>query len=56
MTNFHDRYRDLENGFRERAAMDRSEFGYDCTYLPNIRPSRPVHYILVASEPSLSSC
>jgi hypothetical protein len=46
-SSFHDRYRVLEDQFREQADAD------GAVYLPNVEPLGPVSYVFVTMEPSL---
>jgi hypothetical protein len=46
-TDFHAAYRELEKRMKARAEDDGDVF------LPNVEPEGPVHYVLIAMEPSL---
>lgn len=49
---FEQKYRALEDGFREQVARDEKRWPVNSAYLPNVEPSGPVNYVLIAMEPS----
>ena len=49
---FEQAYKELEDDFRQRVEKDKQS-GRESIFLPNIRPTRPVDYVLVGMEPSL---
>lgn len=46
-------YAELERCFQQQVDEDNSKHGYESIYLPNIPPSKPVDFVLLAMEPSL---
>ena len=49
---FEQAYKELEDDFRQRVEKDKQS-GRESIFLPNIRPTAPVDYVLVGMEPSL---
>ena len=52
MINFQERYRNLEDKFKEQVRKDRECYGTESEFLPNPAPAGTVDFILIAMEPS----
>ena len=52
-TRFQTEYAELERFFQQQVDEDNAEHGCQGIFLPNIPPSKPVDFVLIAMEPSL---
>ena len=49
-------YRELEYKFKARVDLDQHIHGIESVFLPNVKPTGQVDYVLVGMEPGLSGC
>ena len=49
-------YRELEYKFKAKVDLDQHIHGIESLFLPNVKPTGQVDYVLVGMEPGLSGC